>query len=145
MFDVDNATAKNARVHVDRILDGCILRENYEGADRTNGQSSSTYNGTRKVWHQSWVTNRGAMLVIEGKFDSGSIVLSDVDRAPTGEERRVRGEWKPVAVGVRETAVRSNRWRQNVDAVVRSDFPAAQAVSEQLLESDGRNRPELGS
>jgi putative component of toxin-antitoxin plasmid stabilization module len=45
------------------------------------------------------------VLVIEGTFQAGEMVLSGVDRTPTGEERHVRGDWKAVNDGVRETAV----------------------------------------
>src|SRR5579863_5211998 len=65
-FDIDNPTAPVARTRVDRILDGCVLREDYQGRDGHQGQSFSIYDASRKVWHQSWVTNRGELLVIEG-------------------------------------------------------------------------------
>ncbi len=71
------------------------------------GQSFSIYDATRKVWHQSWVTNRGELLVIEGGIRAGEMVLSGVDRTKDGKSRRVRGTWKPVEGGVRETALRS--------------------------------------
>jgi len=96
-----------ARTRVDLILDGCVLREDYEGADGHKGQSFSIYDGSRKIWHQSWVTNRGEMLMIEGGLQAGEMVLSGVDHAADGKERHVRGRWKPVSGGVRETAVTS--------------------------------------
>src|SRR6185436_450636 len=54
-----------ARVHVDPILDGCALREDYRGVSGLVGQSLRTYDSVRRVWHQSWVTNRGQLLVLE--------------------------------------------------------------------------------
>jgi ketosteroid isomerase-like protein len=48
------------------------------------------------------VTNRGELLVIEGKFEQGKMVLSGEDRAKAA---LVRGEWKPEQGNVRETAV----------------------------------------
>jgi hypothetical protein len=38
-FDFDNPTTKVARTRVDLILDGCVLREDYQGADGHKGQS----------------------------------------------------------------------------------------------------------
>ena len=101
------STTPAARVQVDRLLDGCVLREQYTGADGHKGQSLSIYDRSRNVWHQSWVTNRGELLVIEGIFQSGEIVLTGADRTSDGKERRVRGIWKPDAGGIRETAVTS--------------------------------------
>jgi hypothetical protein len=105
-FDVGGTTPV-ARVRVDSLLEGCVLRENYEGADGHKGQSLSIYDRSRKVWHQSWVTNRGELLTIEGKFENGEMVLSGADLTADGKERRVRGIWKPEGAEVRETAVTS--------------------------------------
>jgi len=125
-FDVDNPTTKVARTQVDLILSGCVLRENYEGTDGHQGQSFSIYDSSRKVWHQSWVTNRGELLVIEGKFEAGEMVLSGVDHAAAGQPL-VRGNWKPVNGGVRETAVTSTdggkTWKPWFDLVFRPHKP----------------------
>jgi len=106
-FDVDGPAAAVARIRVERILDGCVVLESYDGTDSLKGQSFSLYDASRKMWHQSWVTNRGQLLVIEGEFHAGEMVLSGADRTKDGKERRVRGTWKPVNGGVRETAVTS--------------------------------------
>lgn len=106
-FDVDKPTVVIARNHVDRILDSCVLREEYRGMNGLEGQSFSIYDASRKIWHQTWVTNRGNMLVIEGDFRGGEMVLSGADRTAEGKERRIRGIWKPEKDGVRETAVTS--------------------------------------
>jgi ketosteroid isomerase-like protein len=127
-FEV-HGSAKVARTRVDSILNGCVLQETYEGLDSHKGKSFTVYDASRKVWHQSWVTNRGQLLVIEGKLQDGALVLSGVDRTETGEERRVRGTWKPVDGGVRETAVTSTdaglTWRPWFDIVFRPHAPAA--------------------
>jgi hypothetical protein len=116
-----------ARVHVNRELDGCVLREQYEDTSGLKGQSFSIYDASRGVWHQSWVTNRGHLLVIEGKLLGGAMVLSGADRTADGLERRVRGTWKPVEEGVRETAVTSSdggrTWRPWFDLVFRPHRP----------------------
>jgi len=125
-FDVDNPTTKVARTQVDLILDRCVLRENYEGADGHKGQSFSIYDASRKVWHQSWVTNRGELLVLEGKFEAGEMVLSGVDHGRVGQPL-VRGIWKPVEGGVRETAETSidggKTWTPWFDLVFRAHKP----------------------
>jgi hypothetical protein len=125
-FHFGSAT-KNARIRVDRILDGCVLREDYQGADGHKGQSFSIYDASRQVWHQTWVTNRGELLNIEGKFESGEMVLSGSDLTPTGQHRQVRGTWKPEDGGVRETAVVSTdagkTWHPWFDLMFRPHKP----------------------
>jgi ketosteroid isomerase-like protein len=96
-----------ARTRVDRILDGCVLREDYESRNGLEGQSFSLYDASRRVWHQSWATNKGQLLTIEGKLEDGAMVLAGVEHAADSAERLVRGTWKPISGGVRETAVTS--------------------------------------
>ncbi|HKW00539.1 MAG TPA: hypothetical protein VJN96_11980 [Vicinamibacterales bacterium] len=119
VFDAGNS-APVARVVVDRILDGCALREDYQGANGTRGQSFSTYDSSRRVWHQTWVTNRGQLLVIEGALRGRGMVLAGTDPA-SGPLGRVRGVWTPQGDGVREVAVTSTdggkTWRPWFDLV----------------------------
>ncbi len=105
-FDIADST-KDARVRVNRILDGCVIHEDYQSVDGRKGESFSIYDASRKVWHQTWVTNRGQLLIIMGNMQDGAMVLAGMDRTTSGEERRVRGSWKPVDGGVRETAFTS--------------------------------------
>jgi hypothetical protein len=118
VFDI-GSPRKVADVQVEAILDGCVLREDYRGADGHRGQSFTIYDAARKVWHQTWVTNRGELLQIEGKVEDGEMVL-------TGRNQQgalVRGTWKPVNRDVRETAVTSTdggrTWQPWFDLVFR--------------------------
>lgn len=112
-----------AHTKVDRILDGCVLREDYQDTSGHKGQSFTIYDASRKVWHQTWVTNRGELLVIEGKLEEIDIVLSGSDRTADGKERLVRGTWRPVRGGVREFAARSldggKTWKEWFDITFR--------------------------
>jgi ketosteroid isomerase-like protein len=107
VFDVDNPARQVARVHVDRILDGCVLREDYQDTDGHQGQSFSIYDASRNVWHQSWVTNRGQLLLLDGHLQTGDVTLRGTETTPDGKEKQIRGVWKPVEGGVRETALTS--------------------------------------
>jgi hypothetical protein len=108
VFDTKDSTKAVARVQVQSILDGCVLLETYSDGDGLEGRSFSTFDSTRNVWHQSWVTNHGQLLVIEGNFHSHIMELSGKDRADTGAHARLtRATWQPVANGVREIASRS--------------------------------------
>ena len=103
-FDVDKPNSVVARTRIDAILDGCVVLEDYQGSDGHNGQSFSLYDATTKTWHQSWVTNRGELLLLDGRFENGEMVLSGHD-IHNGKPREVRGTWRAVEGGVRETAV----------------------------------------
>ncbi len=137
-FDVGSPN-KAAHVRVDPILGGCVLREDYQAVDGHQGQSFTIYDVARKVWHQSWVTNRGQMLEIEGGLNGvGEMVLTGEDHA---KGDLVRGTWKPVDGGVREIGVTSTdggkTWKPWFDLMFR---PAAKATdSSDTSSADEKN------
>ncbi len=121
------SSVKDAHIRVDRILEGCVLREDYQGVNGHRGQSFSMCDATRKVWHQTWVTNLGELLIIEGRFEDGQMVLFGSALTPAGQKRKVRGVWKPVEGGVRETAITSldagKSWQPWFDLMCRPHTP----------------------
>lgn len=121
-YDVSAPGKVVARNRVDRILDGCALREVYQQTDGMVGQSFSVYDASRQVWHQSWVTNQGQLLTIEGRFENGRMTLAGT-RLVDGHEQKVRGVWYPEKGSVRETAESSDdggkTWKPLFDIVFR--------------------------
>lgn len=113
VFDAGNANTIVARVHVDRILDGCVLREDYQDTNGHKGQSFSIYDAGSKAWHQSWVTNRGQLLLLNGGLRDGTMAMAAVETTPEGTQKQIRGMWKLVEGGVRETAVTSTNEGRN--------------------------------
>ncbi len=122
VFEV-GSPVKSAHARVDRELEGCVLHERYEGANGAKGQSFTIYDASRKVWHQTWVTDRGELLVIEGQFQDGEMVLSGIEQMRDGKAKHVRGTWKSVKGEVRETAVTSidggETWQPWFDLIFR--------------------------
>jgi ketosteroid isomerase-like protein len=107
VFDLAEADKYVAHVQVDRILGGCVLREDYQDTNGHKGQSFSIFDASHKQWHQSWVTNRGQLLLLNGGLQSGEMVLTAVERTTEGKDKQIRGTWKALDEGVRETAVTS--------------------------------------
>jgi ketosteroid isomerase-like protein len=103
-YDVGGADRPIARAHVDIILEGCALREIYEQEDGVVGQSFTAYDASRKLWHQTWVTNRGTLLQIDGVFQGDAITMQGTRLTAEGRKEIIRGVWKPEGAGVRETA-----------------------------------------
>ena len=122
-YDADDRGKVVARTRVDAVLAGCALRERYEGVDGLVGESLTTYDAARKLWHQNWVTNRGQLLSIEGRFERDRLTLQGSQLSADGRASLVRGVWAPEAGGVRETAHTSNdagaTWRPLFDVFFR--------------------------
>jgi hypothetical protein len=54
---------------VTKILDDCIIQENFKYPDgEFNGTSLSVYNAVKRIWQQTWVDNNGGYLVFTGEF-----------------------------------------------------------------------------
>lgn len=126
VYDFAHPAAKIAHARISRILGSCVILEDYREAG-THGESFSIYDKSRKVWHQTWVTNQGRLLEIEGNFRDGEMDLSGADRTLEGRERHVRGTWKAMRGGVRETAWTSmdagKTWQLWFDIIFRPHHP----------------------
>lgn len=110
------------RIVVEKVLDGCVLRETYRDVHGLVGESVSVYDASRRLWHQTWVTNRGQLLVLEGGIENGRMVLRATETTQDGPVLW-RAFWSPQGAEVRETAETSSdggrTWKPKFDIVFR--------------------------
>ncbi len=132
-YDVAEPDSVVARNHVTPMVDGCALREVYEQRDGLRGESFSTFDASRNVWHQSWVTNRGSLLLLEGGLKDGRMVLTAPEHRPDGSTTLIRAVWWKDGAAVREKAERSaddgKTWSTVFDIVFRRHVDSAPAPS----------------
>lgn len=116
-----------ARLQVTPMLGGCALRETYAQNDGLVGESYSLWDAARGMWHQTWVTNRGALLLLDGKFEGGRMVLTAEERRADGTAGLLRGTWWKEGRNVRQKAERSSdggkTWSPAWDIVFRPHSP----------------------
>src|SRR4051812_10423287 len=109
------ASQPTAHVEVESILGGGVLRERYEDTNGLRGESFSSYDPSHGEWQQTWVTNRGQLLVIRGKPQGRDLVFAGAVKTASGEDL-VRATWAPVNGTVHETADTSSdggrTWKQ---------------------------------
>jgi len=103
-YDVSAPAKLVARNHVTPMVGGCALREVYQQNDGMEGESFSTYDRTRHQWHQSWVTNRGELLLLDGGLDGDRMVLTATIPAGSGASTLLRAAWWREGSTVREKA-----------------------------------------
>jgi hypothetical protein len=96
-----------ARARVEPIAEACAIHELYEQANGLIGDSILSYDPVRKQWQQTWVTNRGALMVLWGNFKDGALVLEGESHQRDGTSVMQRITWKVQGEGVREWAVMS--------------------------------------
>lgn len=80
---------------IERIFDGCVLKESWRGAEGSVGQSFNTYDRMKEQWHQTWVDANGLLLQLDGGLADGSMVLAGEMPTRAGGVARTRITWTP--------------------------------------------------
>jgi len=83
------------------ILRGCVLHEEWRGANGGSGQSFNMYDAATGKWRQTWVADNGVLLLLEGTLVAGSMVLTGRRPAPQkpGVTLLDRITWTPLELG----------------------------------------------
>jgi len=81
----DPAGREQGTNHVVKILGGCVVQENWKGAQGMTGQSYNVFAEGRGVWHQTWVDSNGALLLLDGGLVDGKMVLEGETPAKDGK------------------------------------------------------------
>ncbi len=97
-WNVTNPAGKVAgESRITRILGGCAVREEWTGAGGLTGTSLNMYDSARRRWHQTWVDDKGNVLLLEGAFRGGRMVLEGDAPAESGTLARQRITWSPLS------------------------------------------------
>lgn len=97
------ASTKAADVRIASVLDGCALQEDYTDPTGLHGTSISSYDAAAGQWQQTWVTNRGQLVVIHGVREGNALVFNGF-RHDGPKQVMLRARWQPEGTNVRQTA-----------------------------------------
>jgi hypothetical protein len=81
---------------ITRVLDGCVVQENFVGAVPFRGMSLSLFDLKADKWKQTWVDNQGAYLDFVGEFKNGQMILQREAIDPKGAKIFQRMVWKNI-------------------------------------------------
>ncbi|HET9251794.1 MAG TPA: hypothetical protein VFP58_06720 [Candidatus Eisenbacteria bacterium] len=86
---------------IEPILDGCVLQETWRGAKGLQGSSLNMYVPATKQWHQTWMDQQGTLLLLDGSFRDGAMVMTGEAPSATkpGTTARQRITWTPAKDG----------------------------------------------
>jgi hypothetical protein len=99
-WEVQRPDGKRAGTNrIESILDGCVLRESWTDVSGSQGTSYNIYDRARGRWHQTWVSDRGALLQLDGKFEGGRMRLEGERPNSAGVVVRHRITWEQTAPG----------------------------------------------
>jgi hypothetical protein len=75
---------------IERKHGGCVIHEQYRTATGYSGESLNIYDSSTKLWHQTWVDNSGLLLVLQGQFSEGRMILqSPKQQSKTSVRHRI--------------------------------------------------------
>ncbi|GAB2700723.1 hypothetical protein Q4574_12560 [Aliiglaciecola sp. 3_MG-2023] len=95
-WDVYSTQGKIVGVNkITQLLDGCSLKEEYQTPSGYQGQSINIYDTQEQQWHQTWVDNQGLLLLLKGKFDGHSMILTGEGQTSKGEKIMHKITWTP--------------------------------------------------
>jgi hypothetical protein len=88
------------RNRIEPILKGCALRESWTGARGVSGTSYNSFDRRTGKWHQTWVDDGGTLLLLDGEFADGQMVLRSAEvPGPNGTKVINRITWRETAPG----------------------------------------------
>jgi hypothetical protein len=89
---------------IEKLYNGCAVRENWMPIGGTGGGSLSAWNPRTGKWHQTWIDSSGATVMCDGGM--------------TGDTMTISGTWPNVIAPGKDGVVGMN-YRRNPDGSVR--------------------------
>ncbi|HEX8137262.1 MAG TPA: tetratricopeptide repeat protein [Pyrinomonadaceae bacterium] len=83
-WDVQNNGQKAGTNRIERILDGCVLLENWTSGLGGTGKSFNFYDASQRRWQQTWVDSTGNVLNLYGEYKDNALRFSGETRAQDG-------------------------------------------------------------
>ncbi len=96
---------------IEKILDGCVVLENWQGNGGSKGKSFNYYDPNTGKWHQKWVDNFGQPLEFEGVVVDDEIVFKGV----TIDTRTGQETWQEMTLKKRSEDEVHQLWKQSND------------------------------
>ncbi|HKE97306.1 MAG TPA: hypothetical protein VKB34_23545 [Povalibacter sp.] len=86
--------------HIEQILNGYALLENWSSAQGGAGKSLNFFDPADGLWHQTWVDQSGSVLYLAGGFKQGAMRLEG-NRPASKQQPAIRHRitWTPLAGG----------------------------------------------
>jgi hypothetical protein len=82
------------------VLGGCALREEWTGASGSRGTSLNVFDSDARRWRQTWVDDKGNVLLLTGGYRNGKMILEgDGPGSRRGARVRNRITWTPLSDG----------------------------------------------
>jgi len=71
---------------IEKILNGCVVLENWMPPGGAGGKSFNIYNATTKKWQQFWVDGVGTAILFTGEARDGNMYYTSESLGPNGQK-----------------------------------------------------------
>jgi hypothetical protein len=88
-WDVTVAGVPAGTSHVEKILNECVVFENWTGASSYIGKSFNLYDAQKKRWQQTWVDGVGGVTEFFGEWRDGALRYTALGTVPPGQKDAV--------------------------------------------------------
>ncbi len=78
------ANAPRPQSRIEKILNGCVILENWMPPGGAGGKSFNSYNARTKKWEQFWVDGVGSVIHFTGEVRDGNMRYTTESTAPDG-------------------------------------------------------------
>ena len=75
---------------IERILDDCIIFENWTNSRGNQGKSFNSYDASAGIWRQTWVDQNGSWTEFKGGWDGTNMVVTTDDFDDPNSDQRIR-------------------------------------------------------
>lgn len=93
----DGREAGRNRIEADQA--GCVLVENWQGAEGSSGLSINYYDPAAGVWRQVWISPQTQIDVAGGMSGSSMVLEGTITYLDDGRSHPFRGTWTPLDDG----------------------------------------------
>jgi hypothetical protein len=85
-WDVSVGGIRAGQSHVEKILNDCVVFENWTGAGGYVGKSFNLYDAQKKRWQQTWVDGVGGITEYFGEWRDGALRYEAKGSIPAGQK-----------------------------------------------------------
>ena len=123
-WDVFSGAQQVGHNHIERLLEGCLLMENWTDAQGSSGRSLNYFDPAAGKWKQNWVDENGGVVWYEGEVKDGEMRYAGENIAADGKKQLTHSRLTPLPDGtvhhVIETSADGGKtWTKGFDAIYR--------------------------
>ena len=123
-WDVFVGTQQVGHNRIERLLEGCLLMENWTDGYGNSGRSLNYFDPAAGKWKQNWVDENGGVVWYEGEVKDGEMRYAGENITADGKKQLTHCRLSPLADGTVHHVIETSKddgktWSKSFDAVYR--------------------------